>query len=84
MWEAIFLLVVLKIPVVLVLLVVWWAIRAEPQREEFAEPARVPDTPLSPAPEPLLRTGWRGGRNGPERRPQLTPHRRVRARASVR
>ena len=29
-WEAIFMLVVLKIPVVYLGLVVWWAIRAEP------------------------------------------------------
>lgn len=35
-WEAIFLLVVLKIPVVYLGIVVWWAIRAEPRPEEGA------------------------------------------------
>jgi hypothetical protein len=36
-WEAIFLLVVLKIPIVYLCLVVWWAIRAEPRPEEGAQ-----------------------------------------------
>lgn len=35
-WEAIFLLLVLKIPIVYLCLVVWWAIKAEPQPEEGA------------------------------------------------
>lgn len=30
-WEAIFMLVVLKIPIVYLAVVVWWAIRAEPE-----------------------------------------------------
>jgi hypothetical protein len=30
-WEAIFMLVVLKIPVIYLAIVVWWAVRAEPR-----------------------------------------------------
>ena len=42
-WEAIFLLIVLKIPVVYVCCVVWWAIRAEPKPFDGLEPALVYD-----------------------------------------
>lgn len=35
-WEAIFMLLVLKIPIVYLALVVWWAIKAEPQQPEGA------------------------------------------------
>lgn len=35
-WEALFLLVVLKIPIVYMCLVVWWAIKAEPRPEAGA------------------------------------------------
>ena len=46
-WEAVFLLVVLKIPIVYLCVVVWWAIRAEPRPEEGAGlVARV--TPTDP------------------------------------
>ena len=46
-WEAVFLLVVLKIPIVYLCVVVWWAIRAEPRPEAGAAlVARVtPDRP---------------------------------------
>jgi hypothetical protein len=50
LWEAIFLLLVLKIPLVYLCLVVWWAIRAEPRDEQPASPVRVSDTPSPPAP----------------------------------
>jgi hypothetical protein len=50
-------LVVLKIPIVYLCAVVWWAIRAEPRGEEPATlvPA-VPDTPRRPSgtPSPAL------------------------------
>ena len=36
LWEAVFLLLVLKIPIVYMCLVVWWAIRAEPGDEQPA------------------------------------------------
>ena len=38
-WEAIFLLAVLKIPVIYVCCVAWWAIRAEPRPYDGLEPA---------------------------------------------
>ena len=42
--EVIFMLVILKIPVVYLCAVVWWAIRAEPRPPEGAlNPARLPD-----------------------------------------
>lgn len=47
-WEALFMLVVLKIPVVYLSVVVWWAIRAEPAPEGGAadEPGSL--VPLTP------------------------------------
>jgi len=50
LWEAIFLLLVLKIPLVYLCLVVWWAIRAEPRDEHPASVSPVSDTPSSPPP----------------------------------
>ena len=46
-WEALFMLVVLKIPVVYLGCVVWWAIRAEPLPEGGLDeaPALVPVSP---------------------------------------
>jgi hypothetical protein len=62
-WEAIFLLVVLKIPMVYLGVVVWWAIRAEPSHEDGDEPVRA-FVPLTPC-------GW-----GERRRRRLVPARR--------
>jgi hypothetical protein len=50
--EAVFFLVLLKIPVVYLCVVVWWAIRAEPSTEPPLAPAAVADTP---SPDPI---GW--------------------------
>ncbi|HET9286662.1 MAG TPA: hypothetical protein VFO26_03810 [Gaiella sp.] len=47
-WEAIFMLVLLKIPIVYLCMVVWWAIRAEPREEQPPTGVRVPDTPVGP------------------------------------
>lgn len=61
-WEIVFLLVLLKIPVVYLCLVVWWAIRAEPLPAEPATLVAVSDTPTPP--------GWtprRPRRPGPAR-----------------
>jgi len=63
-WELIWMLVILKIPVVFLCLVVWWAIRAKPIP---LEPALKP---VSTEPDP--RPGWRYSR-GP-RRPRRGPH----------
>ena len=52
--EVIFMLVILKIPVVYLCAVVWWAVHAEPRPPEAAvNPARLPE----PEPEPCP---WRG------------------------
>jgi hypothetical protein len=74
-WEAIFLLLILKIPLVYLCCVVWWAIRAEPAPPEPLEPALV-TAPLEPDP----RAGWRFLRrsarpNQPRRGPQGSPQR---------
>jgi hypothetical protein len=53
-WELFFMLVILKIPVVYLCAVVWWAIRAEPEPPE-GSPSLVP-APLEPG------CDWRGRR----------------------
>ena len=44
-WEIVFMLVILKIPIVYLCVVVWWAIKAEPAPPDLAEVAVVADTP---------------------------------------
>ena len=64
MWELIFLMVILKIPIVYLCWVVYWAIKAEPKPEEGdAARVSVPETPTRP---------WSPRRNGPARPPR--PH----------
>lgn len=67
LWEAIFLLLVLKIPIVYMCLVVWWAIRAEPRGEQPASVASVSDTPSPPPPSAPVPGRPRAPR-GPSRR----------------
>ena len=68
LWEAVFLLLVLKIPLVYMCLVVWWAIRAEPRDEQPAAVPAVTDTPSSPpSPGAPVATGPRTP-HGPTRR----------------
>ncbi len=65
-WEIIFMLVILKIPIVYLCAVIWWAIKAEPSPPDLAEQALVVDTPLP------------GGSQGPRRRARrrlVRPHR---------
>jgi hypothetical protein len=82
-WELVFMLLVLKIPLVYLCVVVWWAIRAEPREEEPVAPVRVEDTP-----EP--HAGWsrprHGGGSGAGRRPSRgrIGRRPTRARAEAR
>jgi hypothetical protein len=66
-WELIFMMLILKIPIVYLCLVVYWAIRAEP---EPPEPAVMPA--VLPQPEPL------GPRH--DRRPRPTRPRALRPR----
>ena len=69
-WEAIFLLLILKIPVVYLGCVVWWAIRAEPEPPRPLEGALV-TSPSEPEPRP----GWSFLRRPSRpRRPQGGPH----------
>ena len=69
-WEAIFLLLILKIPLVYLCLVVWWAIKAEPAPPEPLEPALV-TAPLDPDPRP----GWRFmRRRARPKQPRPGPH----------
>lgn len=83
MWEAIFLLVVLKVPVLYLCWVVWWAVRAKPAPPEPLEPALVP-APLEPGPGPALRGGRRlfpGARR--PRHPRGSPRRTYSRRAAA-
>ena len=84
LWEAVFLLLILKIPLIYMCLVVWWAIRAEPREEEPASVAAVSDTPSSPGP-PTAPVGSRPRvPHGPSRKGPRRPEReRVAARPTV-
>ncbi|HSS72379.1 MAG TPA: hypothetical protein VLK53_02325 [Gaiellaceae bacterium] len=64
-WELIWMLVILKIPMVYLCLVVWWAVRAKPLP---LEPALKPV-----ASEPDPRPGWRFSQVR-SRRPRRGPH----------
>ena len=78
-WEAIFLLAVLKIPVIYVCCVAWWAIRAEPRPYDGLEPAVVlspPDTDPRPGARRWSRSRPPSGR-GPHGRPVRTSPRRA-------
>jgi hypothetical protein len=69
--EIIFLMLVLKLPILYLIGVVWWAVRAEPHPAEPA-PLLVPATDDLP---PRFR-----GRSGPRRPRRGGPHERGRAR----
>ncbi len=70
LWEAIFLLLILKIPVVYLASVVWWAVRSEPAPPEPLEPSLV-TAPIEPDGKP----GWRfRGRTARPNRPRGGPH----------
>jgi hypothetical protein len=85
-WEAIFLLVVLKIPIVYLCIVVWWAVKAEPRPEDGAAlAARVSPTDSGPCDWRDRRRNRlaRGGppRRGPRGRPARTAYARSRGRS---
>jgi hypothetical protein len=83
-WETIFMLLVLKIPLVYLCAVVWWAIRAEPLPEEPAALVGA-GLPVEPTPPRSWRYRTRvpgrplGG--GPVRRPSGGRHAAARAEA---
>jgi len=78
-WEAIFMLVVLKIPLIYLGTVVWWAVRAEPEIPGGGDEVGVL-APVTPC-------GWVDWKRRRSRRPGLRPVRpvglRVAARAHV-
>jgi hypothetical protein len=79
-------LVLLKIPIVYLCMVVWWAIRAEPRDEQPTVAARVSDTPSAPTSgRPWAPRGARRdpGRRGARTRARL-PSRPHAARSEVR
>ncbi len=83
LWEALFMLVLLKIPIVYLCMVVWWAIRAEPHEEGPAVAAPVADTPSEPT--EWARPPRPGRRSGPDRAPRgRTPRRSAPLRGEVR
>jgi hypothetical protein len=80
-WEAIFLLVVLKVPVVYLGWVVWWAIRAVPEPPRGEDLATVvPDPePAGPFPRPRRLPGPRPHRGRPHAPLSRRPARRTSA-----
>ena len=78
-WEAIFLLAVLKIPVIYVCCVAWWAIRAEPRPFDGLELAAILAPPENdPRPGTRFeRRPRRPGGGGPHGRPLRTYGRRT-------
>jgi hypothetical protein len=80
-WEAIFMLVVLKIPMVYLAIVVWWAVRAEPDVIDGGDEVGV----LAPL-QPCGWNEWKRTRphsRSPRRGPVRSRHARL-ARAHVR
>ncbi|MDQ3992603.1 MAG: hypothetical protein M3229_02985, partial [Actinomycetota bacterium] len=66
MVEVVFMMLILKLPIVYLVGVCWWAIRAEPRP---LEPAALP-LPVEPGPRrPISRPPLRSRRGGPDRRP---------------
>jgi hypothetical protein len=78
-WELVFMLVILKIPVVYLCVVVWWAIRAEPAPLEGA--GRL--APLEPPPFGEPSCVWSSRRRRAPRRPQPRGGRSVGARRAL-
>lgn len=81
-FELVFMLVLLKIPLVYLCLVVWWAIRAEPRDDRPAEAVRVSDTqpPHADWSRAPRRGSGSGGRRGTRTR---VPSRQVAARRTI-
>ena len=68
-WELVFMMVILKIPIVYLCLVVYWAVKAEPKPPEPSRTGVVePPDPRSPW-APRFRRPGPGPRQVPQRRP---------------
>lgn len=79
-WELVFMMLVLKLPIVYLCLVVYWAIREEPRRPEGAQRAASQDPEPWPTPRRRPRRP-RPFRGGPHGSPPRTYARAGRARA---
>jgi hypothetical protein len=74
-WELIFLMFLMKLPIVYLCGVVWWAIKDPPPPEGAAKLAELPETPPRWRPWRLRRGGRRPGPHGsPGRRVPRAPH----------
>jgi hypothetical protein len=72
--EAIFMLVVLKIPMIYLAIVVWWAVRAEPEVSDGRDEVGVL-APLTPC-------GWDDWKRSRPQRPRRGPARSARVRVA--
>ena len=79
-WEFIFLMLILKLPILYLAWVVYWAIKSEPRPPEYATlPARVDPEPRGPWARPLSpRSPRRGPHGSPIRGYRRTARARVR------
>lgn len=68
-WEVVFMMLILKIPIVYLGLVVYWAVKAEPKPPE---PALLPADPIDLEPPPPWRRQSRRPRRGPHGSPTRT------------
>jgi hypothetical protein len=79
MVEIVFLMLVLKLPILYLVGVVWWAVRAEPRPPEPAVLPVAVDDELPPSPRRPRRRGPRRGgphnRGRPARRAERVTHR---------
>ena len=73
-FEIIFMLVILKIPIVYICVVAWWAIKAEPLPDEPTEAVVVEDTPPADG-QPWRRRHDRPRPSRPHTSPGSRPHR---------
>ncbi|MGI8975057.1 MAG: hypothetical protein ACR2HI_12895 [Gaiella sp.] len=75
-WEMLFLLVILKIPIIYLCAIVWWAITSEPEQREPDARVPVSDTPSPAHWSPRHRRPPL--RRGPDRSPRGRPVTRTR------
>jgi hypothetical protein len=82
-WELVFMLVILKIPVVYLCAVVWWAIKAEPEVEGGGATEDAAPEPWRPWHSRRRQSGPRPRRGGPHGSPARSYARTAGARAEV-
>jgi hypothetical protein len=82
-WELVFMLVILKIPVVYLCAVCWWAIKAEPELEGGSATEDTAPEPWRPWHSWRRQSGPRPRRGGPHGAPTRSYARAAGARAEV-